>query len=138
MIDRKLQHFLQETIDNGPKPHFDKEMESLLMEKYQPQYEWLKNSNVQFIRSVLTTFLEHKGAQVEMDLSEASEQAAYEWDELMNILSMELHRITGEEPRIEEEGNNQWGIYGGRGGPKAKERRRNLNNKAFSVSGGAP
>jgi hypothetical protein len=139
MIDRKLQHFLQETIENGPKPHFDKEMESLLMEKYQPHYDWLKNTNVQFIRSVLTTFLEHKGAQVEMDLRDASEQAAYEWDELMHILSLELHRITGEEPRIEAEGNNQWGIYGGRGmSSKTKQRRRNVNNKAYVVSEGAP
>jgi hypothetical protein len=127
MIDRKLQHFLQETIENGPKDPFDKEMEALLLEKYTPLYPWLKTSNVQFIRSVLTTFLEHQGAQVEMDLRDASEQAAYEWEELMTILRMELGRITGAEPRIEVEGNNQWGIYSTAAkNHKAKERRRNF------------
>jgi hypothetical protein len=135
LIDRKLSHFLDETVANGPKDYFDKEMENLLLEKYQPVYPWLKPGNLQFLRSVLTTFLEHKGAQVEMDLRDASEQAAYEWDELMNILSLELERLTGSKPTIESEGNNQWGIYGsGRMSAGQRERRRQLNKKAFAVS----
>jgi hypothetical protein len=139
VIDRKLQHFLQDTVDKGPRDHIDKAMDDLIMEKYQPVYPWLKPGNAQFLRSVLTTFLEHKGAQVEMDLRDASEQAAYEWDEQLHILSMELKRLTGSEPRIVPEGNNQWGIYskaGGGGGmsDKEKERKRQINKKAFSVS----
>merc|ERR1712125_25934 len=83
-------------------------------EKYQPMFGWLKPTNASFLRTVLTTFLEHKGAQVEMVLKDASRKAVHEWDELLNIVSFELHHLTGEEPRIVEEPNNQWGIYGSR------------------------
>jgi hypothetical protein len=126
-IDRKLQHFLQETVTNGPKDHFDKEMEALLLEKYRPQYPWLKTSNVQFLRSVLTTFLKHNGAQIEMDLQDASEQATYEWEELLSILKMELCRMTGVDPRIEAEGDHQWGIYNNNNTNKNHHNRNNNN-----------
>ena len=155
VVNKKLEHFLQETVKSGPKPHFDKEMESLLMVKYSPLYSWLKPANVSFLRNVLVTFLQHKGCQVEMNLKSASPKAAREWDELLNILSFELQQWTGEKPRIMEEPNNQWGIYGSknvsmksnpqqrqqqqqrRGGgvtPEEAARRKRRNDKAFNVS----
>merc|ERR1711935_1218123 len=94
----------------------------------------------------------------EMDLKNASPKAAREWDELLNILSFELNQRTGEDPRIMEEPNNQWGIYGNknmrmkisaannsaqqdrqrsRGGGVSREeaaRRKRRNDKAFTVS----
>jgi len=156
LVDKKLEHFLKETLKSGPQPHFDKELESLLMVKYSPLYEWLKPANVSFLRNVLVTYLQHKGCQVEMDLKSASPKAAREWDELLNILSFELQQRTEEEPRIMEEPNNQWGIYGSknvslknsgdgplqerqrsRGGGVTQEeaaRRKRRNDKAFRVS----
>lgn len=156
LVDNKIEHFLKETLKNGPQPHFDKEMESLLMTKYSPLFSWLKPANVSFLRNVLITYLQHKGCQVEMDLKSASPKAAREWDELLNILSFELNQRTGEEPRIMEEPNNQWGIYGSknvrlkvssdglqqdrqrsRGGGVTREeaaRRKRRNDKAFIVS----
>ncbi len=158
LVDKKLEHFLKETLKEGPKPHFDKEMESLLMIKYSPLFSWLKPANVSFLRNVIVTYLQHKGCQVEMDLKNASPKAAREWDELLNILSFELKQRTGEDPRIMEEPNNQWGIYGSknmrmivspdnnsaqqdrqrsRGGGVTREeaaRRKRRNDKAFIVS----
>lgn len=148
-VDRKIEHFLVETLKNGPKPHFDKEMESLLMIKYSPLFSWLKPANVSFLRNVLITYLQHKGCQVEMDLKNASPKAAQEWGELLNILSFELKQRTGEEPRIMEEPGNQWGIYGSKNvrlkvsassGGKSRvsteeaARRKRRNDKAFIVS----
>lgn len=158
LVDKKIEHFLKEALKNGQQPHFDKEMESLLMIKYSPLFEWLKPANVSFLRNVLGTYLQHKGCQVEMDLSSASPKAVREWDELLNILSFELKQRTGEEPRIMEEPNNQWGIYGSKNvrlkisnhdGPQQQEhqtkrgggftqeeaaRRKHRNDKAFNVS----
>ena len=162
ILDRKLEHFLKETLKDGNKPHFDKEMENLLLEKYQPlkDYGWLTPPNVTFLRSVLCTFLEHKGCQVEMDLREASPKALREWDQLLDLLSNELYQWTNETPEIIQEPNNQWGIYGSKnvrmkttttptnnnnnannGGPQqqgmTKEemlRRKRRNDKAFHVS----
>jgi len=156
LVDKKLEHFLKESLKNGPQPHFDKEMESLLMIKYSPLFSWLKPANVAFLRNVLVTYLQHKGAQVEMDLQSASPKAAREWDELLNILSFELQQRTGEEPRIMEEPDNQWGIYGSKnlrmkissegkqqerqrnnGGGLTREeaaRRKRRNDQAFKVS----
>ena len=158
LVDKKIEHFLKETLKGGAKPHFDKELESLLMVKYSPLFSWLKPANVSFLRNVLSTYLQHKGCQVEMDLKNASPKAAREWDELLNILSHELKQRTGEDPRIMEEPNNQWGIYGSknmrmiispennnaqqqrqrsRGGGYTQEeaaRRKRRNDKAFNVS----
>jgi len=157
LVDKKIEHFLKESLSGGPQPHFDKEVESLLMIKYSPLFSWLKAANVSFLRNVLVTYLQHKGCQVEMNLKSASPKAAREWDELLNILSFELKQRTGEEPRIMEEPNNQWGIYGSknislkisndngpqqerqqsRGGGVTKEeavRRKRRNDKAFNVS----
>jgi len=156
LVDKKIEHFLKETLKSGPKPHFDKEMESLLMVKYSPLFSWLKPANVSFLRNVLVTYLQHKGCQVEMDLNSASPKAAQEWNELLNILSFELKQRTGEDPRIMEEPNNQWGIYGSknvrlkisadnthadrqksRGGgvtPEEAARRKRRNDRAFIVS----
>ena len=158
VVDQKIEHFLKETLTDGPKPHFDKELENLLMVKYSPLFSWLKPANASFLRNVLVTYLQHKGCQVEMDLKNASPRAAREWDELLNILSFELHQRTGEDPRIMEEPDNQWGIYGSknmkmkisrnsnnaqqdrqrsRGGGITREeaaRRKRRNDKAFSVS----
>lgn len=157
LVDKKIEHFLKETLKSGPKPHFDKELESLLMEKYSPLFSWLKPGNAAFLRNVLVTYLQHKGCQVEMDLKNASPKAAREWDELLNILNFELKQRTGEDPRIMEEPNNQWGIYGSknmrmiispensgqqdrnrsRGGGVSREeaaRRKRRNDKAFIVS----
>jgi hypothetical protein len=156
VVDKKIEHFLKETLKSGPQPHFDKEMESLLMIKYSPLFSWLKPANVSFLRNVLVTYLQHKGCQVEMDLKSASPKAAREWDDLLNVLSFELEQRTGEEPRIMEEPNNQWGIYGSknlrlkitgdglqqerqqsRGGGVSREeavRRKRRNDKAFLVS----
>ena len=156
VVDKKIEHFLKETLQSGPQPHFDKEMESLLMIKYSPLFSWLKPANVSFLRNVLVTYLQHKGCQVEMDLKSASPKAAREWDDLLNILSFELEQRTGEAPRIMEEPNNQWGIYGSknlrlkitedghqqerqqsRGGGVSREeaaRRKRRNDKAFRVS----
>ena len=126
------------------------------MIKYSPLFSWLKPANVAFLRNVLVTYLQHKGAQVEMDLQSASPKAAREWDELLNILSFELQQRTGEEPRIMEEPDNQWGIYGSKnlrmkissegkqqerqrnnGGGLTREeaaRRKRRNDQAFKVS----
>lgn len=158
VVDQKIEHFLKEILSDGPKPHFDKELENLLMVKYSPLFSWLKPANASFLRNVLVTYLQHKGCQVEMDLKNASPRAAHEWDELLNILSFELNQRTGEEPRIMEEPDNQWGIYGSknmrmrisrnnnnaqqdrqrsRGGGITQEeaaRRKRRNDKAFSVS----
>ena len=158
MVDKKIEHFLKETLTGGTKSHFDKELESLLMVKYSPLFSWLKPANVSFLRNVLVTYLQHKGCQVEMDLKNTSPKAAREWDELLNILSFELNQRTGEDPRIIEEPNNQWGIYGSknmrmkisaannsaqqdrqrsRGGGVSREeaaRRKRRNDKAFTVS----
>ncbi len=157
LVDKKIEHFLKETLKSGPKPHFDKELENLLMEKYSPLFSWLKPGNAAFLRNVLVTYLQHKGCQVEMDLKNASPKAAREWDELLNILNFELKQRTGEDPRIMEEPNNQWGIYGSknlrmiispensdqqdrqrsRGGGVSREeaaRRKRRNDKAFIVS----
>jgi hypothetical protein len=136
ILDRKLEHFLKETLKDGPKPHFDKEMENLLLEKYQPlnEYGWLKPANVAFLRSVLCTFLEHKGCQVEMDLREASPKALREWDQLLDLLSYELHQWTNETPEIFEEPNNQWGIYGSKN-VRMKTTTTNNNN---NVNNGSP
>mmetsp|Transcript_14938 Transcript_14938/g.33709 ORF Transcript_14938/g.33709 Transcript_14938/m.33709 type:complete len:695 (-) Transcript_14938:292-2376(-) len=155
LVDKKIEHFLKETMKSGPKPHFDKELESLMMIKYSPLFSWLKPANVSFLRNVLVTFLQHKGCQVEMDLKNASSKASREWDELLNILAFELEQRTGEVPRIMEEPNNQWGIYGSknvrlkltenpnqehqrrRGGGVTREeaaRRKRRNDKAFLVS----
>merc|ERR1711935_415413 len=92
------------------------------------------------------------------DLKNASPKAAREWDDLLNILSFELNQRTGEDPRIMEEPNSQWGIYGSknmrmkispennsaqqdrqrsRGGGVTHEeaaRRKRRNDKAFIVS----
>mmetsp|Transcript_37804 Transcript_37804/g.42148 ORF Transcript_37804/g.42148 Transcript_37804/m.42148 type:complete len:308 (+) Transcript_37804:418-1341(+) len=151
VLDRKLEHFIQETLKDGPKPHFDKEMEQLIYEKFHPLFSWLKPQNVTFLRSVLITYFNHQGCQVDMDLSEASPKARREWDQLLDILSYELHHWTGEIPKIIEEPNHQWGIYGsknvqmkpkttpqqgpGRGITKEEAaRRKRRNNKAFNVS----
>jgi len=158
MVDKKIEHFLMETLKGGPQPHFDKELESLLIIKYSPLFSWLKPGNVSFLRNVLITFLQHKGCQVEMDIRSAPPKAAREWDELLNILSFELEQRTGEKPRIMEEPDNQWGIYGSknvtlritgtnpkqqkeqqrrRGGgltPEEAARRKMRNEKAFRVN----
>jgi hypothetical protein len=131
-IDDRLEHFLRETTKSGPQDHFNKEMESLLMEKYRPMYDWLTPNNALFLRNVLVTFMEHKGCQVEMDLKNATEQAAYEWEELLNILAFELYRLTGEEPKIVSEGSNKWGIYDESGKSAPIGRRREKNNFAVS------
>mmetsp|Transcript_11825 Transcript_11825/g.12706 ORF Transcript_11825/g.12706 Transcript_11825/m.12706 type:complete len:317 (-) Transcript_11825:75-1025(-) len=152
VVERKLEHFIQETLKDGPKPHFDQEMEQLLYEKFHPLFSWLKPQNVTFLRSVLITYFNHQGCQVDMDLSEASPKARREWDQLLDILSYELQHWTGEIPKIIEEPNHQWGIYGsknvqmkpkttpqqqgqGRGITKEEAaRRKRRNNKAFNVS----
>ena len=156
LVDKKIEHFLKEILKNGAKPQFEKELESLLMVKYSPLFSWLKPANVSFLRNVLVTYLQHKGCQVEMNIKSASPKAAQEWGELLNILSFELNERTGEEPRIMEEPNNQWGIYGSknvrlkisadsmqeerqrsRGGGVTREeaaRRKRRNDKAFIVS----
>jgi len=158
LVDKKIEHFLMEILKNGPKSHFDKEIESLLMVKYSPLFSWLKPANMSFLRNVLVTFLQHKGCQVEMNIKRASPKAAREWEELLNILSFELEQRTGEKPRVVEEPDNQWGIYGSkntrlkvtgdnplqqreqqrrRGGgltPEEAARRKMRNDKAFRVS----
>eukprot|EP00536_Pseudo-nitzschia_multiseries_P002355 jgi/Psemu1/251583/estExt_Genewise1Plus.C_310060 len=93
-----------------------------------------------------------------MNIRSASPKAAREWEELLNILSFELEQRTGEKPKIMEEPENQWGIYGSkdtrlrvsgnnplqqreqssrRGGgltPEEAARRKMRNDKAFRVS----
>jgi hypothetical protein len=131
-IDDRLEHFLRETKKSGQQDHFNKEMECLLLDKYRPMYEWLTPNNAVYLRNVLVTFMEHKGCQVEMDLKNATEQAAYEWEELLNILAFELYRLTGHEPRIVSEGSNKWGIYDETGHSIPNGQRRERNNFAVS------
>merc|ERR1719506_1557928 len=129
-------------------------MEDLLLEKYRPMFPWLKPGNVSFLRNVLITYLEHKGCQVDMDLSQSSAKATREWNQLLDVLSYELNLWTGETPKIIEEPDHQWGIYGSknislktsqrssnsppnqRGVMSKKEaaRRKQRNDKIFSVS----
>ena len=131
IVDRKLEHFLIETMKDGPKPHFDKMMEDLLLEKYRPMFPWLKPGNVSFLRNVLITYLEHKGCQVDMDLSQSSAKATREWNQLLDVLSYELNLWTGETPKIIEEPDHQWGIYGSKN-ISLKTSQRSSNSPATS------